>query len=209
MNPGPHLIFFPALFDFVLNGVPVGTEDKFPIFGPDLLGHIPEAAMQVLRGCQIDSLFIIVECNLDLKGLFEMFDSGLEIGVIIREKRGHGAFHGTDRFTRRWVIFAQKGCQGIKSGFLHSRLEFLRALAFFHGRACQDFFLINIIYAHKCRRVADVPNGLVVFFNQEFKDAGIAPNLFVLALRHQINNFGSPFLSVPVDSSVSLLKDHQ
>ena len=63
--------------------------------------------------------------------------------------------------------------------------------------------------AKQNRRIADVLIGLLLFLYKNFHNAGIAANLLIVRAYQHIPDVRRFFLTVSVDTAVSLLKHHQ
>lgn len=87
--------------------------------------------------------------------------------------------------------------------------ESFRAYARFDGFADGNFFVLGRMQAGKLGRITNVLLHLGVLLDEDFQDALVAVNLWMLALGEQVIKLRLFFLAVAVNASVALLEREQ
>lgn len=99
----------------------------------------------------------------------------------------------------------EKACaQGIEAG-----VKVFGSLLGLDGGGGDLFFFGDVVHAHERARIADIFGGLLIFLDQDIQDTEVALDRGVLAFGHHVGDLWLFFLSVAVDPSVALLKDHE
>ena len=62
---------------------------------------------------------------------------------------------------------------------------------------------------HEGRGIADILVGLIIFLLQYLQDTGVTTNSWIVAFRNQVVDLRRLLLAIAINTTITLLEDHQ